>query len=319
MKKLLTSAILSVAFLLSNSLPAFSWGSATHAYIAGKIGKSLPLMNANEMYGCMAADIFNNDFTLSPQQMTVVGYYTHGTPGNEGFMEMWKRAKGLDFQKNLAYGFVVHNDVWGIDYTAHHSGITYGQGKGYVIAKAYDLLQQLIYIDGLTPQPMPLYMIFEYIGVQNTDDQMDLAHELFETAGDIYLAQKQRLIGEKMASAALFRSNDFPKLLTKVMGNEWKDTIYTAEKEFRKTMVLYGYTLIQDQETAIMNMAEMEAQVGIGYLQAKGVPPPDIDMAKVLAEKVIRAALTLCNDYMTEVNATINFVKSALQAHGVVY
>jgi len=106
------------------------------------------------------------------------------------------------------------------------------------------------------------------------------------------------------------------------MDNDWKDAIYAAEKEFRKSMVLYGQVLMQDQETAIKNLAEQMAQLGIAYLQAKGVTLPpsfDLDMVTILAEKVIRAALPLCSDYMTEVNATISFVKNNLQAHGVWY
>jgi hypothetical protein len=85
-------------------------------------------------------------------------------------------------------------------------------------------------------------------------------------------------------------------------------------------MVLYGQVLMQDQETAIKNLAEQMAQLGIAYLDAKGVTPlPSLDLATILAEKVIRAALPLCSDYMTEVNSTISFVKNKLQAHGVWY
>jgi hypothetical protein len=113
MKKALALGILSLAFLLFSSSMAFSWGSATHAYIASRIGKILPLMNANEMYGCMAPDIFNYVFTFNPDQMEAIRYYTHGTPGHEGFMNAWRKASWWSYQKSLAYGFVAHNDVWG--------------------------------------------------------------------------------------------------------------------------------------------------------------------------------------------------------------
>ncbi len=316
MKKAFTLGILVPVFLLFSASMAFSWGSATHAYIAAKIGKIWPLMNANEMYGCMAPDLFNYVFTLTPEQMQVTNYYTHGTPGHEGFMDVWKKAKWWGYQKCLAFGYVAHNDVWGIDFTAHHWGVKIGQGVGYVILKASELLNENI---DMGQGPFPLWMIFYSIGLTNPEDQLELAHNLFETAGDIHLAQKDRLIGEKMIAAALARSNDFPGLLTSVMGAAWKDTIDAVEKEFRKSMALYGYALIRDQESAIINMAEMMAQLGIEFLQAKGLPPIDPTLARLLAEKVIRAALPLCHDYMTEVNATIGFVKANLQAHGVVY
>ena len=66
-------------------------------------------------------------------------------------------------------------------------------------------------------------------------------------------------------------------------------------------------------------MSDQMAQLGILYLQAKAGKEIPLDLAKILAEKAIRAALPLCGDYMTEVNATIGFVKSNLVAHYVWY
>jgi hypothetical protein len=84
-------------------------------------------------------------------------------------------------------------------------------------------------------------------------------------------------------------------------------------------MVLYGATLIMDEETAITNLADQMAQLGVAYLAAKGLPPVDLALAKVLCDQVIRAALPLCSDYMTEVDATIGYVKGQLAAHNVRY
>jgi len=320
MKKFFTLVLLGLVFLLYSTSMAFSWGSATHAYIADHIGKFLPLMNANEMYGIMAPDIFNYVFTLDPGQMAAIQRYTHGSPGAEDFMEVWRKASWWGYQKSLAYGYVAHNDVWGIDSTAHHSGVKVGQGVGYVILKAQKLLEQNIVIPGLTAEAgEPLDQVFSRVGLVVPADQLELAHNLFETAGDIYIAQQDKLIGEKIICAALARSNDFPALLTKAMDIVGKDMIYAAEKEFRKSMVLYGGALIQDQETAIKNMSDQMAQLGILYLEAKGVTGITLDLAKILAEKAIRAALPLCGDYMTEVNATVGFVKSNLVAHSVWY
>ena len=183
--------------------------------------------------------------------MAAIQLYTHGSPGAEGFMEVWRKASWWGYQKSLAYGYVAHNDVWGIDSTAHHSGVKVGQGVGYVILKAQKLLEQNIVISGLNPpEGMPLWQVFYGVGLTSDADQLELAHNLFETAGDIYIAQQDKLIGEKIICAALARSNDFPALLTKAMGISWKDMIYAAEKEFRKSMVLYGGALIQDQRNS---------------------------------------------------------------------
>jgi hypothetical protein len=297
---------------------AYPWGSATHAYIGGKIGKILPLMNTNERYGVMAPDLFNYSFGLGPAEIAVIQYFTHGTPGAEGFMDVWKKASWWGYQKSLAFGYVAHNDVWGIDSTAHHSGRRIGQGVGYVVFKAGQLLNANIDL-GNGSGPVPLWMIFYGLGLTDPADQIELAHNLFETAGDIYLAQKDRLIGEKMIGAAMVRSDDMPELLTKVMGQGWEDAIFAAEKEFRKSMALYGAALIQDQETAVTGMADQMAQLGIAYLQAKGITGISLELAKILSERVLRAALPLCADYMTEVNATIDYVKGQLISHNVRY
>ena len=47
---------------------AHGWGSAAHCYLAGEIGKKLPLMDANECYGIVGADIFNYSFELLGDQ-----------------------------------------------------------------------------------------------------------------------------------------------------------------------------------------------------------------------------------------------------------
>jgi len=59
---------------------AYSWNYATHAFIAGKIGKNLPVHNFNEMYGLMAPDILNFEFSLMND--SVLRGYTHGIPAD---------------------------------------------------------------------------------------------------------------------------------------------------------------------------------------------------------------------------------------------
>jgi len=312
MKKLFTLVLLGLVFLLFSTSMAFSWGSATHAYIADHIGKFLPLMNANEMYGIMAPDIFNYVFTLNSDQMAVIQLYTHGRPGEEGFMKVWREASWWGYQKSLAYGYVAHNDVWGIDYTAHWASRTLNPAEGYIITKAKELLLFSIPINGSN---IPFSVILSQAGLTDPSAQLELAHNLVETAGDIILAQADRLIGEKMIGAALARSNDFPDLLVRVMGAGWRNMIYAAEKEFRKSMILYGGALIQSQETAIKNMSDQMAQLGVEYVKAitHGQVIIPLDKAKQLAEAGIRASVMICaGDYMKEVGATIEFVKNNL-------
>jgi hypothetical protein len=107
---------------------AFSWGSATHAYIDDQLNKTKSTKNLNEIYGGMAPDIFNYMFE-SPylQDFYIATHYD--------FVKIWNVSKN-SLDKSLAYGFISHNDMWGADYTAHHSGITYGQTKGILHIEA---------------------------------------------------------------------------------------------------------------------------------------------------------------------------------------
>ena len=299
--------VLSFCLLLGAvSVAAFAWGSATHAYIAEKIGKLWPLMNANERYGIMAADLFNYDFQYYFDPM--VKFYTHGTPGAEGFMGVWANARWWGHQKSLAFGFVAHNEVWGCDFTAHISGLTYGQGKGYVIAKAEALM------------PVMAALLSDH-GI-SLDDMvlLEVCHTLVEAAGDILILKADPTIGEKIISACLLRSNDFPGLLASAMGPEWKDEVAAAEKAFRRMMILYGAALTQGEEPAVKVIAEQLAQLGVELIKFLGGPDIELDLAKGMAEYGIRQALSLCRrDYLREVNATASFVRANLAAHGVRY
>ena len=312
MKKGIVLSLSLVLLLVWSAVPAFSWGSATHAYILDHIGKRLPLMNANELYGVMGPDIFNYVFTLTPEQMTVVNAYTHGTPVNEAFMEVWKKARWWGYEKSLAFGYVAHNEVWGCDFTAHIRALTthgdQGQDEGYVITKAKALAPIL---GGALAQA----------GYALSDDiVLMLSHNLIENAGDILLLRADPMIGQKIVMASVLRSNDFPALVTRAMGPDWKDAVFAAEKEFRKTMILYGAALMQGEQSAIQTLSAQIAQIGIAYIKAMGGPDIPLDLATQLAEfGTVQGMGLIAGDYMTEVNATISFVRAQLALHGVRY
>lgn len=310
MKKTAVLCLSLVLLLVWGAVPAFSWGSATHAYILGKIGKRLPLANANEVYGVMGTDIFNYVFTLTPEQMMFVNSYTHGAPGDEAFMEVWKKAKWWGYEKSLAYGYVAHNEVWGCDSTAHILALTTGVSEGYVITKARILA---MYLNGALAQngmSLPDEIVFM------------LAHNLIENAGDILLLRADPLIGQKIIAACVLRSKDFPELVTRAMGKDWKDAVFAAEKEFQKMMILYGAALMQGEQTAIQTLSAQIAQLGVEYVKVMtgGEVVIPLEVAVQLATYGTVKGMEICApDYMTEVNATVGFVRTNLSLHNVRY
>ncbi|WP_306533920.1 hypothetical protein [Geobacter sp.] len=310
MKRLLTSAVL-ILSLISVATPAFPWGSATHAHIDGQLGKRV-LFDKQERYGGMGMDVFNFLFT-NP----AVSAYLYGQTHTQ-FMKVWDAAR-LPAGKALAFGFVSHNDVWGADVTAHHNGLTFGQGQGYVIAKA-EILKGI-----LEQNP-------EFAALNLPDPVVrEIAHNFIEYGTDILLKRIDPHIGEKIIISALVRSPEFPLLLVKAYGEGLASTagmsrleasrlIIATEMEFRKTMIAYGQALTRDEATALQLFAEQLAALSTAFLAAYGIVLPDgVDLVP-LAKGGIEGAMLLCApDFSGELAATVEEVKLQLTAHGIRY
>jgi len=310
MKRFVITATLVLA-TLSIATPALPWGSATHAYIDGQLGKRA-VFDAQERYGGMGADVFNFMFT-NP----AIATYLYGQSHKE-FMKVWEAAHSHT-AKALAFGFVSHNDVWGADWTAHHDGLTFGQGQGYVIAKAEILKGMLIQVPEFAELGLPDPVV------------MEIAHNFVEYGADILLKRSDPLIGQKMLVSALVRSPEFPLLLVKAYGKDLAATtgmtkreaaqlITTTEMEFRKTIIAYGQALTMDEGTAVQLLSEQMAAFAVGFLNAYGIVlPEEVDLAPLL-NFGIGAAMELCApDFQGELTATVAEVKQQLKAHEIRY
>lgn len=317
---LLGAVILLVVFSTSN---AFSWGSATHAYIAEKIGKEGALKNLNEIYGGMAADVFN----FYPEALVPSTAYNHlYIQAHYNPVALWHAARtATDLGKASAFGFASHangqNPVpktgfyAGADYIAH--GISGNDPGYYVIDKAAALWAIL----KIQPEIQSL----------NLDDAtgLSVSHNIIEFAIDIMVVYRNELpynrgIGKKVISAALLRSPEFPILLVKAYAkglvsafhmspSDAAKMIIAAEMDFRKTTLIYGQGLIQKSEYDSINyvaslLAQMSAEIyGIS-----------VD-STVVANGIILAQ-TLCEfDYFTKIQETIIFVNDQMTNAGISY
>jgi len=296
---------------------AFPWGSATHAYIDDQIGKRLGPKNKNEIYGGMAPDIFNYAFDLPQPLYDYLRAETHGVYGDttddKYFMKVWNEA-GWGFQENLGFGFVSHNDMWGADSTAHWRART-NPIEGYVITKAVIL-------------EVALSDAWILLGIDHPDYyplRVELCHNLIETAGDIIIRRIDRRVGQKVMTSALTRHHSFPDLLVSAYAEglinlpgmsypKAVGLITTAEKEFRKMMILYGNALVRSEDKAIQLLAEQLAELAEIFV---GIP-----VSSELAEEALRAAISVLEmygDYYAEISATIDNVVLELESHGVSY
>jgi len=311
MKKNLMAVGVIFLMLLSLSTEAFSWSAATHAYIEDQLGKKRGLENSNEIYGGIVPDVFNYLFDY-PYYLSNLYSETH----NE-FLKVWNAAR-CGLEKSLAYGFVGHNDVWGADFTAHHLCKTCGTGEGYAIAKARELLT-------IAPLPPELEI--------PEDVAIEIFHEIVENSVDILVSKKtDPLIGKKIVSSAIVRSPQFPLLLVKAYAKDFAlyagishfeaaRFIRAAEKEFRKTMILYGHVLMQDEATAIQLISEQTADAAEGFLSLYGIrlPLPKEEIIQMVIGYTT-LAISICEyDYQHEIEATIHFVDQQLKGHGITY
>jgi uncharacterized protein YgfB (UPF0149 family) len=316
-KKSWTSLMALVLILGLGSSQAWAWGSATHTYIDDRLNRQGPgQKNLGEIYGGVAPDLFN--YLFAPYQPYLYEQ-TH-----DDFLKVWEAAGPgkSSLRRALAYGFVSHNDLWGADVTAHHNGLTFGQGQGYVIAKA---------------QAMKPYLntALASMGIALPDAvALDLCHNFVEYGVDVLVKNLDDKVGAKMAVASLKRNIAFPAMLVKAYGDDVASAlgiksqdavklILSAEQSFRKTKIYEGQALMQDNAAAIALLAEELADFAQAYLASFGVTlPPDVGREQIvnLAENFIGLAMDMCKeDFAQELTETIAFVNKELEMHGITY
>ena len=308
MKKAATIVGTIITALLLASSAAFSWGIATHAHINDQLMKKQDYLNLQGMYGGMAPDLFNYLFE-SPHMED------HYNLNHYQFMKVLDEARTVS-AKALAYGFVSHNNLWGADSTAHHAGRMFGLNEGYVIAKAGQLSERAPFPEHLNVPP---------------DVAQVLYHYLVEAGVDILVKRADPAVGQKMINAALLRSRGFPYLLVRAYADDIAiyyggsrkkaaSAIRTAESDIRKTIILYGHALLQDEETAMQLVAEHLAETAERYFKVVDIPPLPREQLEMLIVHYIRAAMSICEqDYAAEIGATRELVDEQLTMHGVTY
>lgn len=333
----------SVLFFAAN---AFPWGSATHAYIGDKIGKESPILNLNEIYGAMAPDIFN--FYPDILDPNSAHYYLY-MQTHYNALALWAESQAPQTQepgKAAAFGFASHangqfdaegniNDCsvdgpyngnfCGADRTAHGLYGNYipppvNPDPKYVIDKA-----NLFWL--------PLQTILAQAGIIVSDaEARDIAHNLIEFAIDIMVAYEGVYepgdgngIGKKMIASALLRNPEFPQLLVDAYAkglsstlhmprSEARKVILADERDFRKTIVIYGQALTQKTENdAIDSVSEILAQLAQEVYGIEGVTSELVKPALIGAQAFCR------NDYAAAIQGTVAVVNNQMQGAGISY
>jgi len=309
MKKFSTAMAISLVMAIC-AASAMGWGSATHAYIDEHINNKGPLLTLNQVYGGMAADVFN--FMADPQYQPYLATQAHCG----GFNKMWRIAL-LPTAKAQAFGFISHNQKWAADFFAHNYSCppdNYLPTTGYIQIKAEALYNTDLNIKGLVDS------LGYGLG-------MELLRDVIEYAVDILILRQDAAIGQKVTFAALLRSAEFPLLLNSTYAwdfsrafslNYFQATrvIAASESQFRQTMIAYGQILAQGEAAAT---AQIPAQLALLAEQLFGITINPSDIANVID----LAKLYCEGDYMDAVdngiNDTIDSVSERMQSHGFSY
>jgi hypothetical protein len=268
----------------------------------------------NRIYGATALDIFNFSFSSPYPQCSA---YLHDTE-NPNFLKVWdalKVSENTSLQRAFAYGFVGHNNTWGMDSTAHVSGITYGRGEGYVIAKAIMLVPLLKETDEFKTLELQLGGELPY------EVMLNVCHYLIEYGVDLLVLNMDSSIGDTLSTAALSRDHDALTLLIAAYADDqgFKDLvtprdaagfITEAETMFRNSMVLYGGAL--SAKCPRKKIAEFLAVVGENYLNIPAA------LLEPVVTRGLEISMDICaSDFEREIKASTGWVNGKLSSNGI--
>ena len=293
---------------------AFGWGAATHAYLAKELGYEPGVMNLQEMYGAVAADMFNLMYEYEHR-----GFLWSKT--HYEFMKVVDEGK-LDESRAFGYGFASHNEDWGADHTAHINSVGIKSGEGYVVTKKKILAPQL---------KLGMRLFLNSKGIAYTPELLDelalaIADSALESAVDFLVSQNEDTqIGTRMLVAAKLRSPFVPMLLSSayakdlageagIIAEEAILLIVETETQFKEYMELYGEILTQ--ENAVDLMAEQGAQIAEQMLEERYGIIVEVP-AELMKTGLLSAVDVVKIDYSEELAATLDYVAGQLESHGV--
>jgi hypothetical protein len=291
---------------------ALAWGPGVHAYIGDQIAKKAGWKNVNEMYGAMAPDVMNYMF-YSPylQEMYIATHFD--------FEPLWDAARTPQ-ERTLALGFLMHNNAWAADYTAHTASLSLpDHTKGYVIQKA----EQLAVVLESDPD-------YSLLGIPH-EVTLEICHNMIENSVELLMAQVDRKLGKKVVEATRERGNSFPRLLVRAYSplfaqyfNNSEEqaalALVNAESVFRQITMAQGLALQQRPAVALDQIAELNVQLAEGFLAQYGIELPEGFDTKGLITTLIVAGMQLCqDDFEREIDATVRAVKENLVQNGYRY
>jgi hypothetical protein len=272
MKKMIKHTVFFLVVIVTLSpVLGQAFNPAAHVYIAGKVAKQVfpfTFDKINLYYGSIAPDI---------SSYADIGDWPNGfCETHYGFTKL-PYAWWNPIQKAFAQGWQIHSEIgpWGADYYAHWAHGYFGSCP--FVPQMYD---------GYVPAQARIL-------AANFSLNEDLAHFAIEVAIDILLVDdKDHALGEKLLSAALFRSSEDVRLLAKVFvdrqdgaGTDW-GSLSSAESTFRNLVINYATALTLPDPLRMALLGEIGVQV------ASALGATELDSDDVQA--ILMEAIDLC-------------------------
>lgn len=298
--------ILCVIVLMSSSV--LGWGYMTHTYFANACGQKSGQVNSQEIYGSVLNDAYNFVFDAK-------GQYMHDQT-HQNYMPVVDLAWSADL-KNVAYGFKLHNELSGIDYTAHLNAFTLGD-VGYAVYWGQVLAPSIvpeikqIFLNAGLDEPTATYIA--------TIAAPSLGHNLIEDAVDLLVKYNlDSKIGHKLKQAAKTRPKETPLLLSaayaeglanfaQISLEEAQQFIIENEITHQHQMVHWGGIYCLKKGRDIQALAMINAQIGEAYLEAaSGV---DVTITPDLVITFLMMAMATAEPtYQSEIAQTLAYLQ----------
>lgn len=310
------------ALLMSQS--AFAWGVAVHAYMTEKLTEKLNGIELDSaVYGALMPDCYN--VAMLDKRGSFLYHTTH-----TDYMKLVNVATTCQ-EKSAAFGFAIHNEIWGGDYSSHKSSHMY-PGQGWILARAA-LLSREVHAEimnfltkvGLRPeQAIPIA------------DRLapDFSHLLIETGVDIQLRRNlDPQIGQKMKKIVLRRSRDLPKLLVSAYSQPLAEFAEISEKQAsrfilngetgaRMIWAIYGMIISKEPKVAHYEFSreytkKMESNLE-AELKAVNVPMQSGTVPLSVISNLLQKAIDLVGmDWESEVNQAMSDIETRAVSDGL--
>ncbi len=296
---------------------ALSWGNATHMYFAKQLSTKPGPANFNEMYGAVLPDAFNFMFDANGQYL----YEQTHTNFQPIYTLAWNH-----HLKQVAFGDVSHNQLFGGDWTAHIDGFT--TSGGYAVEKGLALAPSLVptltrILTDAGLDPLTADAIANGIAPA-------LGHDLSETAVDLLVKRNlDRVIGFQMYLAAQTRHKDVPSLLSAayaegladfagISKNDASMMIIGSEKEFRKYIMQYGQAFALPESQTIGLLAAQTAPIAKMYIEAATGNTVTVTVTPEQVAYFISAAINIVKpDYAEELSKTLAHLENVMKPYRV--